>query len=432
MTTNRKPVKFAGRVAWLFNRIRRKIWFRAALFSLAAISIAALSALAGDYIPFDYSLSLAAGSVDSILNVIATSMLAVTTFSLSIMVAAYGSATSNVTPRSTKVLLADPTAQNTLSTFLGSFIFSIVGIIGLSAGLYDERGRVILFFSTLAVIAIITITLLQWISQLGHFGRVGDTIRRLEESVLPAMQAAGRSPGLGTMKEIAVPSGFVPVYAKMIGTVTHIDVSELQQLAEDEDVSIHLRVLPGSLVHNARPVLMVPVSLQGSAIEKVRDCVTIDKTREFDQDPRFGLVVLAEIASRAMSPAVNDPGTAIDVLGSSLRLFSEFAKSRADAPVEVAHDRVYGPWLAVDDLFSTVFDPIARDSSGTLEVINRMLFVLSALSRTDPTLFSKCADTAAKHMLEVAWADETENWFRRELRTRAEYHSFSHLIPSGQ
>ena len=242
----------------MFNRIRRKIWFRAALFSLAAVLIAALSALAGDYIPFDSSLSLASGSVDSILNVIATSMLAVTTFSLSIMVAAYGSATSNVTPRSTKVLLADPTAQNTLSTFLGSFIFSIVGIIGLSAGLYDERGRVILFFATLAVIAIITITLLQWISQLGHFGRVGDTIRRLEESVLPAMKAAGQSPGLGTMKEIAVPPGFVPIHAETIGTVTHIDVAELQELAADEDVSIHLRVLPGSLVHDARPVLMVP------------------------------------------------------------------------------------------------------------------------------------------------------------------------------
>ena len=430
MTKGRKPVKFAGRAAWLLNRIRRKIWFRAALFSLAAVLIAALSALAGDYIPFDYNLSLASGSVDSILNVIATSMLAVTTFSLSIMVAAYGSATSNVTPRSTKVLLADPTAQNTLSTFLGSFIFSIVGIIGLSAGLYDERGRVILFFATLAVIAIITITLLQWISQLGHFGRVGDTIRRLEKSVLPAMKAAGQSPGLGTMKEIEVPTGFVPIHAETIGTVTHIDVAELQELAADEDVSIHLRVLPGSLVHDARPVLMVPPSLPASAIEKLRDCVTIDRTREFDQDPRFGLVVLAEIASRAMSPAVNDPGTAIDALGSTLRLFSEFAKSRADAAVEVAHDRVYGPWLAIDDLFSTVFDPIARDSSGTLEVINRLLFVLSALSRTDPALFSQCAESTARHTLEVAWADDNDDWFHRELRTRADHHGFSHLVPS--
>ncbi|GGC13003.1 hypothetical protein GCM10011494_34850 [Novosphingobium endophyticum] len=206
----------------------------------------------------------------------------------------------------------------------------------------------------------------------------------------------------------------------------------MQELAEDEDVSVHLRVLPGSLVHDARPVLMVPVSLQASAMQKIRDCVTIDKTREFDQDPRFGLVVLAEIASRAMSPAVNDPGTAIDALGSTLRLFSEFAKSRADAPVEVTHDRVYGPWLAIDDLFSTVFDPIARDSSGTLEVINRILFVLSALSRTDPILFSKCADNTARHTLEVAWADRNDDWFHRELRARADQHGFSHLVPSMQ
>ena len=176
---------------------------------------------------------------------------------------------------------------------------------------------------------------------------------------------------------------------------------------------------------------MVPRGLEDSTLEKLRNCVTVDTTREFDQDPRFGLVVLAEIASRAMSPAVNDPGTAIDALGSSLRLFSEFAKARADAPAEISHDRVYGPWLAVEDLFSTVFDPISRDSSGTLEVINRILFILSALSRIDPALFNKSAERTARHTLEVAWSDGTDHWFRRELRTRANQHGFSHLIPSG-
>lgn len=432
MTVKSKPVKLVGRAAWLFNLVRRKIWFRAALFSIAAVFVAALSALAGDFIPFDPSLSLASGSVDSILNIIATSMLAVTTFSLSIMVAAYGSATSNVTPRSTKVLLADPTAQNTLSTFLGSFIFAIVGIIGLSAGMYDDRGRIILFFATLAVVAIITITLLRWISQLGHFGRVGDTIRRLEEAVLPAMTAAGQSLGFGTQPAINMPADYVPVYAATIGPVTHIDFAALQKLAESEDVLIHLQVLPGSLAHRARAIFFVPNKLPDDVVDKMRDFISVDGAREFDQDPRFGLVVVAEVASRAMSPAVNDPGTAIDALGSLLRLFSALSAAHAGADEKVVYDRVYAPWLSIDDLFATAFDPIIRDSSETLEVVNRILFVLSALAETDPALLGEAAEKTALHALEVAKASGPDDWFHRELHMLAGQHRFSHLIPTSQ
>lgn len=419
-----------SKAAWLWNRLREKIWFRAALFSLAAILVAALSGTIGHLIPFDPNLSLASGSVDSILNVIATSMLAVTTFSLSIMVTAYGSATSNVTPRSTKVLLADPTAQNTLSTFLGSFLFAIVGIIGLSAGFYDERGKVLLFFATLGVLIIITVTLLRWISQLGHFGRVGDTIRRLERSAIPAMELAGHSPGLGALYQTTVPNGFVPIYADCIGAVTHVEVASLQEIAEEHDVTIHLCVLPGSIVHQARPVLMVPPTLAGPLAKKLRSSVTVGGAREFDQDARFGLIVLAEIASRAMSPAVNDPGTAIDAIGALLRLFSSFADSRNKVQETPTFNRVYGPTLTVEDLFSTAFDPIARDSSGTLEVIGRLLFVLSALARSDQSIFGNAAIRTARHALEVSWADQDKAWFRRELSVLAKRHGFQDLIPN--
>ncbi|TAK16927.1 MAG: DUF2254 domain-containing protein, partial [Rhizorhabdus sp.] len=136
-------VSFLGRTAWLLRQFRKQIWVRASAFSGAAVLVALLAAFAGPYLPYDPKLTLAAGSVDHILNILATSMLAVTTFSLSIMVAAYSAATSNVTPRSTKLLLADPVAQNTLATFVGSFLFSIVGIIGLAAGIYSGKGRII-------------------------------------------------------------------------------------------------------------------------------------------------------------------------------------------------------------------------------------------------------------------------------------------------
>jgi hypothetical protein len=76
------------------------------------------------YLPQDLSTDIGAEAVDKVLAIIASSML----FSLSTMVTAYGAATSNVTPRATRLIMEDSTTQNVLAAFIGSFLYSIVAI----------------------------------------------------------------------------------------------------------------------------------------------------------------------------------------------------------------------------------------------------------------------------------------------------------------
>ena len=257
-----------------------------------------------------------------------------------------------------------------------------------------------MFFSTLVVVAIITITLLRWIDQLGRFGRVGDTIRRIEKAALPAFVSAAKAPGLGTSAYDTLPDGLTPIYAEDVGCITHIDVLRLERIAEEGKVQIYLSALPGTLVDPALAILHVPAgALDEETVERVRDCITVDRGREFDQDPRFGLVVLSEIASRAMSPAVNDPGTAIEVLGSVLRVMLTYSSELSD-PDEPRCASVYAPRLDPLDLLEIVVNPIARDAAGNLEVLTRMLRILAALRDTDPALYTAAARTCAARLLE--------------------------------
>ncbi len=384
----------AGRTAWLISKFRKQIWVRAALFSVAAVFVAIIAALVGPYIPYDPSLTLAAGSVDHILNILATSMLAVTTFSLSIMVSAYASATSTVTPRATKLLIADSVAQNTLSTFVGSFLFSIVGIIGLAAGLYNDKGRIILFFATLVVIFLITATLLRWIERLGKFGRVSDSILRVEMASMPSIASEGCNPRLGALPPVAVPAAAAAIFAGEPGYVEHIDVAALDKLAESNGARVFIESMPGSLVHPTRPLFHVEPSPDEETAEKFRKCVSVGNDREFEQDPRFGLIVLSEIASRALSPAVNDPGTAIAVLASGLRVLLAYAEAHDDEhAAQFLH--VHAPDFDIDALFSSFFDPIARDGCSLVEVQTRVLVVLEALAARSPHLFGTAAAASA-------------------------------------
>lgn len=113
-------------------------------FSMAGVVTALLAVALSPYIPQELPTKIGADAVDKILGIIASSMLTVTTFSLTTMVSAYSAATTNVTPRATKLVIEDSTTQNVLATFVGSFLFSLVGIIALTTGAYGDRGRLIL------------------------------------------------------------------------------------------------------------------------------------------------------------------------------------------------------------------------------------------------------------------------------------------------
>ncbi|GAP36641.1 DUF2254 domain-containing protein [Piscinibacter sakaiensis] len=368
------------------RRAPRRIWFRAVLFSVVAVGLALASKLLAPWLPSQLEVDVGQGSVSGILQILASSMLAVTTFSLTAMVSAYSAAATLGTPRATQLLMEDRSSQNALSTFLGAFLFSIVGIIALSIGFYGERGRILLFAGTVVVIVVIVVTLLRWITHITSFGRMSDVIDRVERAACDVARAWRSSPHLGGAAPRATQVGATPLFTTSTGYVTHIDVGALQSMAEKGDWRLHVRALPGSLVHPGRILAHVESAqaLDGADLEALLGAFVVERHRTFEQDPRLGLVTLAEIGSRALSPAVNDPGTAIEALNALHRIFRVLlagsgGRPEGDAP-RPASDRVHLPVPGLGDMVEDAFRPLARDGAGTIEVLLRMVKTLQALA----------------------------------------------------
>lgn len=385
---------------WRLLRASRRIWVRATLFSALAIVTALLGIALSPYIPSDIPTKIGADAVDHILGIIASSMLTVTTFSLSVMVSAYSASTSNVTPRATRLVMEDSTTHNVLSTFVGSFMFSLVGIIVLSTGSYGAQGRVVLFGATLVVIALIVGTLLRWIDHLSRLGRVTETTGLVEKAATKAMEERRDHPYLGGTpleSETTIPALAIPIHTHEIGYVQHVDVGALSTLAEDSKGQIFLNAIPGNFVDPTEPIAFAVGLSSENAEEQVRHCYTISDTRSFDQDPRFGISVLAEIGSRALSPAINDPGTAIDVIGRMVRVLSIWATPVENAEPE--YPRVFVPAIEVSDLFEDAFTPLARDGASIVEVGLRMQKALATLERMSPERFRASANLHSREAL---------------------------------
>ena len=393
-----------SRWQWLFMQFGRRLWVRVTLFSLAAVGTALLSAIIAPLIPAAVPGQVGADALDNILGILASSMLAVTTFSLTTMVTAYTAATSNATPRSSRLLMDDPTTQNTLGTFIGSFIFSLVGIITLTTGAYGENGRLVLFVVTLLVVLLIIVTMLRWIDYLSRVGRVGVIAEKVEIEASKALRDRMRHPFLGSrpLHDTArdVPAEAQSVRVTRIGHVQHIDIRELETCAGEIDGAVYVLVLPGSFVDPNRALAKVVGGADEAMLKRLAGCFTIGDDRSFDQDPRFGLCVLAEVASRALSPGINDPGTAIDVIGRGVRVLADWAPQDNDEPDpkeqedEVACPRVFVPPLRSDDLFDDFFGPIGRDGAGLVEIqikLQRALLALAALGDAEMD------ESAARH-----------------------------------
>lgn len=385
-----------GREIWLLRRVLRQIWVRVTGFALLALVAVVGAEVLGPLLP-DSVVELAGGAaVRNVLNVLATSMLAVTTFSLSIAVSAFAAAASTATPRATALLQQDQTTQNVLATFLGAFLFSLLGLIAVSAEAFDTRGRVVLFFVTLLVTGLVVVALIRWIDHLMRFGRMANTLDRVEAAAEDALSAWRADPLMGGARGAIGGTEGTAVATQQTGYVQHVDIQALDDCAQAAGARVHLWVRPGAFVARGTALMRVTgCSPDADMRRALVAAVTLGRERTFDEDPRFGLIVLAEIASRALSPAVNDPGTAIDVIGRVVRLLAAPRDDTGGNPPPRCA-RVLVPPIDPAEMLLDALRPVARDGAALIEVQIRLTKALHALALAHPDQFAGPATELAR------------------------------------
>ncbi|WP_176086814.1 DUF2254 domain-containing protein [Martelella sp. HB161492] len=382
----------------------RQIWFMAAAFCLAGVFTALAGAALDPYIPVALGDFAGIDAVGSLLEIIATSMLTVTVFSLNTLVSATSSAAQNATPRAVSNLLQDRTAQGALATFLGAFLFSLVGLIALKSGLYGDGGRFVLFAVTLMLIVLIVVMLLRWINHLGSLGQVSNTIAQVEQAAHLAMCTFREEPLFRANPFHDAPEDLTLIEHNHMGYLRFIDLAALNAAAEEIDADIYILERPGVFVTPGRFV----AGLKGDGkkrpddamVEKIRASFALGAERSYDQDPLYGLTVLSQIAMRAMSPGINDPGTAIDVINNLVRVLAAGREIKAET--EPLHRRLHIMPLAPNAFFDAAFTGISRDGAGLIEVGIALQRALKSLEHLPGAGYGKASRAYAEMALERA------------------------------
>ena len=187
------------------------------------------------------------------------------------------------------------------------------------------------------------------------------------------------------------------VSSDVSGYVRFIDIDRLVFLAKSYGVVVRVVRRVGHFVPAGVPLLMVSKGerLSPARCAELRGAFDLGPTRTLQQDVEFGILQIVDIALRAISPAVNDPSTAINCVDQLSRILIRFASR--EEPESLRYDppgllRVGIPWPGFDRLVDAAFEQIRLYARADVAVSLRMLRALGDVARTIP-------DPAARPML---------------------------------
>ena len=390
-----------SKLRFLYRRLGEQLWIRPLMFCLLAVLAAFAAAMADRLDVHDLFPKIERDTVEKLLSIIAASMLGVATFAVGSMVSAYASVSNSATPRAFTLVISDDVSKTALSTFIAAFIFSVIALVAIKTGFYGRTGLFIVFALTIFVLGWVVFVFIRWVDQIARLGRLGTTIDRVEKAAEAAIDRRRLAPHLGAMPAVQSDDLGEPIFTDQVGYVQHINIEALQSCAKKYDCVLTVAAMPGAFMAPGRAVAFAKMKTRTTQIDRpaVVKAFTVGHDRTYEEDPRFGLIALSEIAGRALSPAVNDPGTAIDIIGTFVRLFALWVSPVENDGVAGQFDRVFVSALTIDEMFDDAFTAIARDGAGAIEVAIRLQKAFLSLSATGHPELVKAARKHSRQAL---------------------------------
>jgi uncharacterized membrane protein len=167
------------------------------------------------------------------------------------------------------------------------------------------------------------------------------------------------------------------------GTIQAIDTRGLTQLARQHGCLIVFRHSVGDFVPVGAAILETHGStLPSAACKRLSGMMALGAERTIEQDPAFAIRVMVDIAVRALSPAVNDPTTAVQVLDyleETLRVVGAAGRPAGGASPETLASGIVMPVRTWTDFLALGITEIREYGATSIQVARRLRALLVEL-----------------------------------------------------
>jgi uncharacterized membrane protein len=286
----------------------------------------------------------------ALLTTIASTVVTIIALVLGLTVVALQLSSTQFSPRLLRNFLRDRATQGVLSVYIATFVYSAAGLytVGVVSGNRTQdfprlavTGAIVLLFATLGMVV-------YFADHLAHSLQIDAITGLVQTSTLAVVR---QKPGTVEDPTPVPPSWAVLVPATDSGYVETAHPERLLPLAVRHRVSVLVRPRVGEHVVAGTTLAWVWATSPDAAApdpaaftHAARQAVRIGFERTLEQDAAFGVRQLVDIACKALSPAINDPYTAVQAIDHLAVLFGALAAR-------------------------PVGDHVARDADGTVRLI---------------------------------------------------------------
>ncbi len=335
------------------------------------------------------------GVAQIILSSIATSIMTVVSIVFAILLMTLTLASTQFSPRILVSFVRDRTTQWTLGVFLGTFSYCMAALPAARSLPHPfvpaatVSGAMLLALGCVAWL----IYFIHHVSQSISVNHIVDRIARETELVIDEyMPHAGSPFRVDELEHGASGEHGAAVLSRQSGYIRYVDINRLITLAREYGIWVRLERRVGHFVPAGVPVFRVsrPERVSPECELHLLAALDMGPTRTMQQDVEFGIIQIVDIALRAISPAINDPSTAISCVDQLSRIIiywlgREPPKSRYYAPPHVL--RLVVRWITLQGLIDTAFDQIRHyavaDLAVSLRLIRAFHDIASAATRPD-------------------------------------------------
>jgi uncharacterized membrane protein len=386
-----------------WDDLRDSLWLIPAVATAIAVALAFLmvrldrSLIAGGQTGADWLFGAGASGAREVLSAIAGTMITVTGVVFSITIVALQLASSQFTPRVLRTFTGDRGNQIVLGVFIATFTYALLVLRTVREGAGDQAEPFVpaASVSMAIVLAVVSIGfLIYYISHAANSIRASVIIDRAAHDIMGLIDQLfpdeiGRpAPTPSTAPEApSVPATLVR--ADGAGYLQAIDADALFDLAEKRAFLVRVEPLIGEFVLPGAPLAAVwPAATLPPPVERaIRAALVLGPERTLQSDVEYGLRQLADIAIKALSPAVNDPTTAIICIDRLAEALTRLAARARPQETRTGKDGrlhliLHGPPFA--RLVSVAFGQIRHYGAGDAVVAAHLATTLGRMAELVP------------------------------------------------
>ena len=327
----------------------------------------------------------------AIYSSVASGMLALTAvvFSLAFVMIQF-SATA-YSPRLVLWISRDPFMWHAVGVFTATFLYAIAALAWVDR---SNSGRVPLI-SSWVVIGLLLASVAMFVGLIERIGLL--QINRM----LTFTGDQGRKVIEGTYREpdssaatVSSPDDFhqlsvtqTLIHRARPEVIQALNTAALVELAQKSGGVIEMLTAVGDTVVDLTPLLRVFGARQPIDEGALKSAIEMGDERTFDQDPKYAIRLLVDIAIKALSPAINDPTTAVQALDQIEDLLLRLGRRRLEIGEyrdKDGHLRLIAPYPTWEDFLRLGFDETRFYGAQSVQVMRRMKAVINDLSSRLP------------------------------------------------